>query len=232
MKRLTLCVMLVALLMGSSSAQAEWSGSVHLGSTIVRSTVPSSTVALSVEATSVQPSTITRLSLDTLDARADGTVTADQIRATGHQTRRLAGRLEWYGDLSLERDRVVGLTSRMTAGPGLVYAVVQMEQMQVGLEAGLSVVHINHGVTETYGAVRLVERGVLELSAQSRVWELVEFWPASAQRTLLRWEVGLEGDVVGPWTLRVVAAQVSRGDAVTGETLRTLTVLTSMGYTF
>jgi putative salt-induced outer membrane protein YdiY len=117
----------------------------------------------------------------------------------------------FYGALRLDGqyDGIAGIEYRFKVSPMAGYYIIKNDKMTLAAEGGPSLIleHLAGQESDAYWAARFGERFEYKLTANTRIWQTLEYLPKVddwAQNYLANFEAGIDTAITKHWSLRVV----------------------------
>jgi putative salt-induced outer membrane protein YdiY len=145
----------------------------------------------------------------------------------------------FYGALRLDGqyDGIAGVEYRFIVSPMAGYYLIKNDRMNLAVETGPSLIleHLKGETADAYWAARLAERFDYKLTANTKVWESLEYLPKVddwAENYKLNFEAGIDTAITTHWSLRVVFQDMYNSRPATGRKDNDLRLLAGTAYKF
>ena len=145
----------------------------------------------------------------------------------------------FYGALRLDGqyDGIAGIEYRFKLSPIAGYYFIKNDKMTLAGEAGPALImeHLEGQTAHAYWAARLAERFDYKLTANTKVWESLEYLPKVddwAKNYLLNFEAGIDTAINKHWSLRVVFQDQYASEPANGRKANDLRLMAGTAYKF
>ena len=145
----------------------------------------------------------------------------------------------FYGALRLDGqdDQIAGIEYRFKVSPMAGYYLIKNTNMTLAVEGGPSLIyeHLKGEASHGYWAARLAERFEYKLTANTKVWESLEYLPKVDEWTknyLLNFEAGIDTAITTHWSLRVVFQDQYASEPANGRKQNDMRLMAGTAYKF
>ena len=145
----------------------------------------------------------------------------------------------FYAGLRLDGqyDGIAGIDYRFKVSPMAGYYLIKDNKMTLAAEAGPTLIeeHLKGEEAHGYWAARLAERFNYQLTATTKVWEMLEYLPKVdqwADNYLLNLEVGIDTAITKHWSLRIVLQDQYASQPAPGKKDNDVRLIAGTAYTF
>ena len=145
----------------------------------------------------------------------------------------------FYGGLRLdgEYDGIAGVDYRFKISPMVGYYLIKNDRMTLAVEAGPSLVleNLEGQPARAYWAARFGERFEYKLTATTKFWQSLDYFPQIDRWTenyLLNFEAGIDTAISKQWSLRVVFQDMYASEPAAGRKHNDMRLLAGTAYKF
>ena len=232
---------LIPLVFLASTAHAETTAKIHAGGTLTRGNSETFTAnaGLLREAKSDRSSLTQRIEGNYGETTATGDVTdttVQTVEAEIDYKHSISDALYGVFNINAFHDDIAHLDYRLSVSPGLGYPVIKNDKATLGLELGVAWIREEYDIepdpSDDYAALRVAQVYSRQLSETAKVWQSLEWTPelASFGNYLLVAEIGIEANIVGDLSLRLVAQDKYDNEPPAGNDKNDLNVVVGLSY--
>jgi putative salt-induced outer membrane protein YdiY len=145
----------------------------------------------------------------------------------------------FYGALRLDGqyDGIAGIEYRFRVSPLAGYYLIKNTNMTLAVEGGPSLIyeHLSGQLPHGYWAARLAERFEYKLTANTKVWESLEYLPKVddwARNYLANFEAGIDTAINKHWSLRVIFQDNYANEPAAGRKNNDIRLMAGTAYKF
>ncbi len=145
----------------------------------------------------------------------------------------------FYGGLRVDAgyDGIAGVDYRVKVSPLVGYYLIKNDKMSLGVEAGPSVVfeNLQGEPARSYWAARFGERFEYKITASTKFWETVDYYPQMdhwSENYLINFEAGIDTAITKQWSLRVVFQDMYASQPAPGRKDNDMRLLAGTAYKF
>jgi putative salt-induced outer membrane protein YdiY len=250
----TYTIIITALFGLAMTAQAEWESAIHAGAGLTTGNSETSSYAAGIESKNTNDVTQIHLSLKGAygEAEINGVEDTTTESAKGEAIYRnvVSDPMYVYVNGSLLYDAIANINYRGIVGPGVGTFLINKDVAQMGLEVGAAFIFEELentissqdadgnavssvvDVADENIALRVGQFYNRDLSETSRFWQTLEYLPLFEDfgDYLLNAEVGIESDISGSLSLRVVATEQYDATPAAGADESDFTITAGLSY--